>query len=255
MLKRQLWATAVVAVVAAGLLLTPGISQAQRGGGGGGRGGGGGGGRGGGGAGMAHTGGGARGGSIHGGNVHNGNFHNGNFHHGHGTFVGVGLGWWPWYGGYGGYGGYGYYDGYYGGDTYNYYYGAGVTPAAYPSYYALPEVGFGTGYAQAPPLSDPNAAGFVVRVPDPNAEVWFQDYKTQQQGAVRAYESAALDPNRTYTFKLRARWTQNGRPVEQTRDVQARAGEHVSVVFRAPAREQIPAPPASGEEPKKPESP
>jgi len=85
-------------------------------------------------------------------------------------------------------------------------------------------------------------AGFVVHVPDPNAEIWFQNYKTQQRGTVREYESPALNPGKTYTFHLRASWMQNGRPVEQTQDIQARPGQHVNVVFTPPARESIPAP-------------
>jgi uncharacterized protein (TIGR03000 family) len=106
------------------------------------------------------------------------------------------------------------------------------------------------GYAPTP-LTDPNAAGFVIRVPDASAEVWFQDHKTQQQGNVREYETGALDPNQTYTFKLRARWTQNGRPVEATREVQARAGQQVNVIFTPPARERVPAPKVQPEPPKK----
>ena len=59
--------------------------------------------------------------------------------------------------------------------------------------------------------------GFTVRVPDPNAEVWFQNYRTQQNGTVRQFQSQALDPNSTYTFQVRARWMQNGQMMDQTR--------------------------------------
>ena len=81
-----------------------------------------------------------------------------------------------------------------------------------------------------------------MRVPDPNAEVWFQNYKTQQKGMVREYESATLNADQTYTFQLRARWMHNGQPVEAVRDVQARPGQNLTVVFTPPAREQVPAP-------------
>jgi uncharacterized protein (TIGR03000 family) len=92
------------------------------------------------------------------------------------------------------------------------------------------------------PLSDPSVAGFVVQVPDPNAEVWFQDYKTKQRGNVREFESSALQPGQTYTFQVRARWMQNGRAVEQTQSVQTQPGQHANVVFRPAARETVPAP-------------
>jgi uncharacterized protein (TIGR03000 family) len=93
-------------------------------------------------------------------------------------------------------------------------------------------------------LANPNDAGFIVRLPDPNAEVWFQNYRTQQMGAERHYESAALDPNQTYTFQIRARWTQNGQPMDQTRQIQARAGQNLTVDFTTPAPEQIQQAPA-----------
>jgi uncharacterized protein (TIGR03000 family) len=90
-------------------------------------------------------------------------------------------------------------------------------------------------------LRNPNDAGFIVRVPDPNAEIFFQDHKTRQQGFVRQFETEkALDPNQTYTFQIRARWTQNGQPVEQTRQVQASAGQNVTIDF-ATGNEQVPA--------------
>jgi uncharacterized protein (TIGR03000 family) len=92
---------------------------------------------------------------------------------------------------------------------------------------------------------NPNDAGFIVRVPDSNAEVWFQDYKTQQRGTVRQYESDNLDPNQTYTFKIRARWMQNGQQIDQTRQVQGRAGQNVMVDFTAQPRKQIPTNPRS----------
>jgi uncharacterized protein (TIGR03000 family) len=84
-----------------------------------------------------------------------------------------------------------------------------------------------------------------VRVPDANAEVWFQDHKTQQRGTVREYESSGLNPNQSYTFHVRARWTQNGRAMDQSRDVQVRAGQHVTVNFPAPANETVPVVPAA----------
>ena len=80
-------------------------------------------------------------------------------------------------------------------------------------------------------LGNPNDAGFIVRVPDPNAEIWFQDYKTQQGGMVRHFESESLDPNHTYQFQVRARWTQNGQQFDQTRTVNARAGQNLTVDF------------------------
>jgi uncharacterized protein (TIGR03000 family) len=90
------------------------------------------------------------------------------------------------------------------------------------------------GYA-----SPPSNASFIICVPDPNADVWFQNYKTQQKGLVRQYESDTLNPDQTYTFHLKARWIQNGQLVEAQRDVRARASQRVTIVFSPPP---VPAP-------------
>src|SRR5262249_706186 len=83
-------------------------------------------------------------------------------------------------------------------------------------------------------LADPKAAAFKVRLPDANAEVWFENQKTQQKGILRQYVSGSLDPNSTYTFHVRARWVSNGRPVEQTRNIDARAGQQITIDFTSP---------------------
>jgi uncharacterized protein (TIGR03000 family) len=221
---KTLWTTGIVALVGLTLLLTPETSDAQRGGGrgGGGRGGGGGG-RGGGGGGGEWREGRGRG-----------------WDRGWGWGWGAGIGW--------GYPGYGYYGGYY-----PRYYGA------YDDGYLYSDPQLGSQYSLYPDsqyadatqsgLTNANDAGFIVRVPDPNAEVFFQDYKTQQRGTIRHFESDSLDPNKTYTFQIRARWMQNGQQMDQTRQVQARAGQNVRVDFansaiQQPPNEQIPTPPS-----------
>jgi len=237
-MSRNLWLAAVALVAGAGLLLTPGTNYAKGGGGGGGGGGHGGGGGGHGGGGGGHAGGGGGGWHGGGGAWHGGGgyYHRGGYYPGYGYWggYGLGLGYYPGYGyGYGGY-----YD--------NGYYGPDVLPA---SGYAVPAQGYQPpyplqgppGYAQAP-VSDPNVAGFVVQLPDPNAEVWFQNYQTKQQGTVREYESSALNPGQTYTFTVRARWTQNGQTMDRTRSVQARPGQHVNVDFTRTPREIVPVP-------------
>jgi uncharacterized protein (TIGR03000 family) len=206
---KTLWRITIVAVVGATLVLMPSISEAQRrGGGGGGRGGGGGGFRG-----------GERG------------FSRG---WGGGWGWGVGLGW-----GYPGYYGWGY-PGYY--DS-GYYYSQPQVYSYAPqySYYSDPSSSQSSFYPNSTQnqLTNPNDAGFVVRVPDPNADVWFEDYKTQQRGVVRQFETESLDPNNTYTYHVRARWMKNGQPVEQTRTVQVRPGQNVVVDFTTAASEQI----------------
>jgi uncharacterized protein (TIGR03000 family) len=217
MLKKSLWGIALTAVASAALVLTPATSEAQRGrGGSGGRGGGG-----------------------------NWNRGGGNWNRGGGDWN---RGWnnngWAW--GLGGFGlGYalGSYGGYYGSSPYYYgsdwsqpYYSYDTSNMYYqqPNNAQVPSSGYyGTadagGYYQQP--ANQNTADFTVRVPDPNAQIWFQNYQTQQRGTVREFESSTLQPGQPYTFHIRARFMQNGQPVDLTRDVQAQAGQHVNVDF------------------------
>jgi uncharacterized protein (TIGR03000 family) len=150
---------------------------------------------------------------------------------------------------YGGVWGYGYGLGY---GTSGYYW-----PGYYGSgYYVTPDFtyqSYQSNYGNDPrglsaPISDPNSASFAVRLPDPNAEIWFDNHKTQQRGTLRQYRSGSLEPNHDYTFHIRARWMDNdGRLIDQSRDVSARAGQEITVDFTAPIRERIPTAPNPGQ--------
>jgi uncharacterized protein (TIGR03000 family) len=183
-------------------------------------------------------------------------------------------GWGGWGGGYyGGLGNYG--SGYYGslgngwgltnygwGGTYNPYTGYRLNYGLYPNnYYSsgfVPSYGYtGTyyppGYAStgvipggttsmyyqpgaqpAAATTDPNAAVIDLRVPA-DAQVWFDGDATNQRGPNRVFTSPPLDPGKAYHYDVKARWTENGRPVERTRRVDVRAGQHTTVDF---ARDQ-----------------
>jgi uncharacterized protein (TIGR03000 family) len=148
---------------------------------------------------------------------------------GRGFGVGLGLG----------YGGYGYPYGYYS-DYYGYPYGIG-----YSSLYNDPAMG--GGYADSAPATqqapqkppDDNLAHLLVVVPE-NAELWFNDTKTSQTGAQREFVSPALTPGKSYTYEIKARWTEDGKPVEQTRSVHVQANAWQVIDFTKP---QMPAAP------------
>jgi uncharacterized protein (TIGR03000 family) len=87
-----------------------------------------------------------------------------------------------------------------------------------------------------------NAAQLVVRVPNPDAKVWFQGQLTSQRGSVREFESPPLEPGKDYTYDVRTEWNQDGRKVVQTRQVEVRAGSVVNVDLTRPqARAEVPA--------------
>jgi uncharacterized protein (TIGR03000 family) len=100
---------------------------------------------------------------------------------------------------------------------------------------AVVPAGYGTG------LTD-NAAHIRMRLPA-DAEVWFGEVKTSQTGPVRDFVSPPLDTTKSCFYRVRARWTVNGRPVEQTREVSARANTWMVVDFTRPAegRDRLPA--------------
>ena len=77
-----------------------------------------------------------------------------------------------------------------------------------------------------------NSAIIDVRVP-PNAQIWFEDQPTTQAGTFREFISPPLEPDRTFTYDVRARWMENGRPVERTRHINVHAGDQLNVDFRA----------------------
>jgi len=173
-------------------------------------------------------GGGGRGGSWSSGG-HSGSWSGG--HDGHGGWgwggIGIGIGYPGYYGGYYGRGGYGgYYDsGYYAPSDYYY-----PSNSFYSDAYSYPQQ-----YAQQSyyPQMSQQTATVQVMVPNPSAQIWFNGAQTSQQGMNRMFYTPPLEPG-NYSYSVKARWTENGQPVERERTVSVRAGETASVDFRAP---------------------
>jgi uncharacterized protein (TIGR03000 family) len=85
--------------------------------------------------------------------------------------------------------------------------------------------GYSRGYYYVPSdeLRVPDdRARIRLRVPA-DAEVWFEGLKTTQTGTVRDYFSPTLTPGNSYTYRIRVRWMDQGKPVERERDVHVRA--------------------------------
>ncbi len=106
-----------------------------------------------------------------------------------------------------------------------------------PSPWVFSGRGAGVFRGGALPYSYPNATGGAAghRVPSDNrariwltvpadAQVWFDGEPTQQTGALRQFVSPPLGPGRSYTYAVRARWTKDGKPVEEERRVRVQAG-------------------------------
>jgi uncharacterized protein (TIGR03000 family) len=118
-------------------------------------------------------------------------------------------------------------------------YSGDYTPPSYyttPSYtYAPTEVDVqqaAPATTEAPPQD--NCAHLLFHVPA-DAQLWFNGTATSQAGTDREFYSPPLTPGRTYHYNVRARWTQDGRPVEVARDVPVQANEWKEVDLTAPA--------------------
>jgi uncharacterized protein (TIGR03000 family) len=78
-------------------------------------------------------------------------------------------------------------------------------------------------------------ASVTVLVPAA-AAVSFDGVATTQRGTERAFTTPPLKQGRTFHYTVRARWTKNGTPVEQTRRIAVKAGARVRVDFTSPPR-------------------
>jgi uncharacterized protein (TIGR03000 family) len=157
-----------------------------------------------------------------------------------GYYYGRNNGYWGRGGVYIGIGGWG--SGYYGGGYYPYYsdgYYYSSPDYVTSDYYPAPVVQVPAPDSQTSYYSDPNAATITVVVPNPNAEVWFDDVATAQRGNERSFTTPSLQKAGTYTIK--ARWTDRGRTINQERHIRVQPGQAVMVDFRA---ENLAPPPA-----------
>lgn len=117
--------------------------------------------------------------------------------------------------------------------------------AAYdlPALAALASALGGASAAPAPSSSVPPAptpattaetARITVRLPAA-AELWVNGALMAQTGSVRVFDTPPLTAGQRYTYTVRARWTESGRPVEQTQTVGFAPGDHIDVTFPAPS--------------------
>jgi uncharacterized protein (TIGR03000 family) len=70
-----------------------------------------------------------------------------------------------------------------------------------------------------------------VIVPNTNAEVSFGDHKTTATGTTRTFESPRLQPGKSYSYTIRASWTEGGQTVTADRVVEISAGKTSVVDF------------------------
>jgi uncharacterized protein (TIGR03000 family) len=106
------------------------------------------------------------------------------------------------------------------------------------NYYQLPGTPDAPG-AKLPstavlPKPKGNQAIVCVKLPDENAEVWFDGQKTESTGATRVFETPDLTPGKGYHFMVKAVWLENAQFVPHERTVAVSAGEVTKVDFTQP---------------------
>ncbi len=83
------------------------------------------------------------------------------------------------------------------------------------------------------PAAETSMAKIVILVPA-EAELYFDGTLTTQTGTRRVFNTPALAAGTNYSYSVRAVWTEDGRPVQQTRTVGVRAGASLVVDFTSP---------------------
>ena len=86
---------------------------------------------------------------------------------------------------------------------------------------------------QAPPTSD-NCMSLAIIVPNADAEVWLDKHLMTSEGSQRAFKSPPLEPGKTYSYEVVARWTENGQAKAESRQVEGSAGQTIAVDFTQP---------------------
>jgi uncharacterized protein (TIGR03000 family) len=90
-----------------------------------------------------------------------------------------------------------------------------------------------------------NTAMIDIRIPDPNAQIWLDGQETKQRGTFRPFVSPPLEQGKTFHYKVRARWQQDGKEMDQTKTVEFKAGQRQVVTFDARANQQQNNPPST----------
>jgi uncharacterized protein (TIGR03000 family) len=118
-----------------------------------------------------------------------------------------------------------------------------AAPEAKPTYGAAPQAGQPSYYTEDNPLTEDEKpdqklpARIRVRLPA-NAEITINGKKTTSTGPVREYETPELDPERVYTYLVKAKWLEDGITVEKSLRVRALSGNRVTINFVPPAQER-----------------
>jgi uncharacterized protein (TIGR03000 family) len=107
----------------------------------------------------------------------------------------------------------------------------------YPATQTATVSGTDTRQAFYPPAGRESPVLLTLRVPA-QAEILFDGEKTMQKGALRTFISPPLSPDGKYAYEIKANWTEDGQPRSDTRKVDVRAGQNLTVDFTKPVADK-----------------
>lgn|SRR5262245_53764120 len=113
----------------------------------------------------------------------------------------------------------------------SYYYSSYPTYDTYETYPSTvyPSASYESNYST---VQSTSTARITVRVPDPNAEVWFNGVATQQRGTDRLFETPALSGGYRHSYEIRARWMgADGQMMDRTQTIDVQPGQDLVVNF------------------------
>lgn len=114
------------------------------------------------------------------------------------------------------------------------YYARSSTPAAPAALASKTPTRYVDYYAHNGGAADDNKARLHVTVPA-DAELWLNGQRMHLTGAERDFLTPPLHKGETYGYQVKARWTQDGQPREETLDVKVRANKTTAVQLGASA--------------------
>jgi uncharacterized protein (TIGR03000 family) len=89
---------------------------------------------------------------------------------------------------------------------------------------------------EAAPESRDNTAHLQIRSPGPDTEIWLNGVRTRQTGAEQQYRTPPMTTGQQFSYEIRGRWTENGKPVEVTKTVLIQAKDQLTVDLAQPSR-------------------
>ena len=107
-----------------------------------------------------------------------------------------------------------------------------------PTYDVIPPITYTTPTAVTT-VDEAQPVTMTVDVPKADAKVFLNGQATSSSGMERVFQSPPVNPGMDYVYSVTAQWTEDGKMVEQKRDVQVKAGESVKVDFQSPTTETV----------------